>query len=201
MTIRIPRHNLPWTFAPAFSFHRGSDRRRRAWRHGDALSQPRRRPAADHPWRAIRRRRRRWRRGVGACRPAVANDGRGCHLGIVRQCAGFAAGRSVARERFHREDAAGKSPGRAGHFLSRQVPRPFTYRRCQRAGDRPLPHRAQRPARCQLCLGRRCRGTRLGHQSRRWRHGHLRHHAQAPDRISCCIPATPSMPTASLLPR
>ena len=36
----------------------------------------------------------------------------------------------------------------------------------ERAGGRPLPHRAGRPARRQLRLGRRRRRTRLGHQSR-----------------------------------
>ena len=50
----------------------------------------------------------------------------------------------------------------------------------ERAGGRPLPHRARRPARCQFRLGRRRRRPGLGHQSRRWRHVHLRHHAQAP---------------------
>ena len=45
--------------------------------------------------------------------------------------------------------------------------------------DRPLPHRARQPARRQFCLGRRRCRPRLGHQSRRWRHVHLRHHAQA----------------------
>ena len=36
----------------------------------------------------------------------------------------------------------------------------------ERAGGRPLPHRARRPARRQLRLGRRCRRPGLGHQSR-----------------------------------
>ena len=50
----------------------------------------------------------------------------------------------------------------------------------ERAGGRPLPHRAGRPPRRQFRLGRRRRRPGLGHQSRRWRHVHLRHHAQAP---------------------
>ena len=74
----------------------------------------------------------------------------------------------------------GKSSRRAGHLLSGPVPRPFAYRRFERARGRPLPHRASRPARCQLCLGRRCRGPGLGHQSGRWRHGHFRDHEEAP---------------------
>ena len=45
---------------------------------------------------------------------------------------------------------------------------------------RPLPHRAGRPPRRQLRLGRRCRRAGLGHQSRRWRHADLRNHAPAP---------------------
>ena len=73
-----------------------------------------------------------------------------------------AADRGAARERLHREDAAGKSARRAGHFLSRPVPRPFAYRRVQRAGGRPLPYRAGRPARRQLRLGRRRRRARAG---------------------------------------
>ena len=103
-----------------------------------------------------------------------------CHHRIVRQCAGLAADRGPARERLHRQNAAGEPAGRAGHLLSRQLPRPVAYRRFQRAGGRPLPHRAGGPPRRQLRLGRRCRRARLGHQSRRRRHGHLRHHAQAP---------------------
>ena len=92
----------------------------------------------------------------------------------------LAADRGAAGERLHREDAAGEPAGRAGYFLPRPISRPVAYRYFQRAGGRPLPHRARRPPRRQLRLGRRCRRTRLGHQSRRWRHGHLRHHAQAP---------------------
>ena len=40
------------------------------------------------------------------------------------------------------------------------------YRHRERAGGRPLPHRAGRPARRQLRLGRRRRRPGLGHQSR-----------------------------------
>src|ERR1700730_17503503 len=44
---------------------------------------------------------------------------------------------------------------------------------------RPLPPRARRSPRRQLRLGRRCRRTRLGHQSRRRRHVHLRRDEEA----------------------
>ena len=40
-----------------------------------------------------------------------------------------AADRGAARERLHRENAAGKSSRRAGHLLSRPLPRPLAYRR------------------------------------------------------------------------
>jgi PhoD-like phosphatase, N-terminal domain len=58
--------------------------------------------------------------------------------------------------------------------------RPVASRDFERAGSRPLPHRAERPARRQLRLGRRCRRTRLGHQSRRRRHVYLRRDEEAP---------------------
>ena len=86
-------------------------------------------PTADHhAWRAIRRHRGRWRRGMGARGPALADDGRGRHDGIVCQCAGVAADRGAARERLHRENAAGKSARRAGDLLSRPVSRSLAYR-------------------------------------------------------------------------
>ena len=70
-------------------------------------------------------------------------------------------------------------PAGAGHFLSRQIPRPRTYGHPERGRGRAFPHRAGQSPRRQFRLGwRRCR-TRMGHQSRRWRHVHLRHHAQA----------------------
>ena len=83
MTIKIPRRIAGGLSRRRFLSTRGGDRRRRAWRHRDALSQPRSRPAADHPRRAVRRCRRRRRRGVGARRPAVADAGRGRHHRIV----------------------------------------------------------------------------------------------------------------------
>ena len=121
MTFRISRRR------PIRNFPSPLSRHRRRWRHRrarDALSQPRRRPAAGDLRRAIGRCRRRRRRGVGARRPALANDGRGRHHGVVRASSGAAADRGAARERLHRENAAGKSARRAGHLLSRPVPRP-----------------------------------------------------------------------------
>src|ERR1019366_653009 len=47
---------------------------------------------------------------------------------------------------------------------------PVAYRRAERAVGRPLPNCARGQARCQFRLGRRCRRTGLGHQSRRWWH-------------------------------
>src|SRR3984893_15206781 len=67
------------TVPPPLSFdHRGYRLRHAA----DSLSQPRRRPAANHPRRAFWKDPTRRESCVGSRRPAVANDGRGRHDGI-----------------------------------------------------------------------------------------------------------------------
>ena len=61
-------------------------------------------------------------------------------------------------------------------FSIARVSRSLANQRHRRACDRQIPHRADKSPRCLVRVGRRCCGTRLGHQSRRWRHDHLRHH-------------------------
>ena len=193
----MPHKILP----PAFSLHRGRDRRRRARHDRDALSQPRRRPAADHPWRAIRRCRRRRRRGVGARRPALADDGRGRDHRILHQCAGAAADRGAARERFHRQDAAGKSARRAGYFLSRQIPRSVASRRF-RANRWSAASAPRRPTGAtSASSGAAMSPDRAGASIRTTAAWSPTPPCASTDRISCCIPATPSMPTASSPPK
>ena len=155
-----------------------------------------RRPAADHPWRAIRRRRRRWRRGVGARRPSVADDGRGRHHRILRQCAGAAADRRIARERLHRENAAGKSAVRPGHFLSRPVSRPFAYRhlRASRWSAASAPRRAT--AATSVSSGAATSPARAGASIPMTAAWSPSPPCASTSRISCCIPVTPSMPMA-----
>src|SRR5713101_5548257 len=80
---RLSRQEFSRTHPPALSVHRGGRRRQH---DRDALCEPRRRPSASHPWRAVRRRRRRWRRDLGARRPGVANAGRGLNHRIVQGC-------------------------------------------------------------------------------------------------------------------
>ena len=200
MTIKIPRR-ISADFPAGGFFPPRRRRRRPARRHRDALSQPRRRPPANHPWRAIRRRRRRRRRGVGARGPAVADAGRGRHHGIVSQCAGFAADRGTARERLHRQRCCWKicPPGRIFFIASDSATCRIPTLPASRSSAASAPRR--RPARRQFRLGRRCRRTGLGHQSRRRRHASPSPPCASTGRISCSIPATPSMPTASFPPR
>ena len=50
--------------------------------------------------------------------------------------------RCAAGKRFHRQGAAGRTAGRAGHLLSHPVPEPVVAGDCRRAAGRPVPHRA-----------------------------------------------------------
>ena len=191
MTIRISRRRFLSTTAAAG-----------ARRHRDALSLPRRRPAADHPWRAVRRRRRSTAAWCGR-----APTGRRRCWSRSRPPSPSAMHARCRRSRRCRRATSPRRccwktcPSGQDIFYRVRFRDLAAYRHRRRAGGRPLPHRARRPARRQLRLGRRRRRPGLGHQSRRWRHVHLRHHAQAHARTSSCIPATRSMPTARSRPK
>ena len=171
-----------------------------------AIAMPYLSRAADRPqitpWRAIRRRRRRWRRGVGARGPAVADDGRGRHHRIVRTMRGSCRrSRRCPRATSPRKCCLENLP--AGQDIFYRVK--FRDLSHTDISSEPVVGRFRTaPADrrdVSFVWGGDVAGPRLGHQSRRWRHVHLRHHDASTGRISCCIPATPSMPTASFPPR
>ncbi len=178
MTIKLAKQQFPQPYPPALSFHRGRDgaSRRIAMPY---LSRAADRPMITHGVQSG---------DVGADGGVVwARADRPSQMMVeVATTESFDNARALPpiaalpESDFTAKMLLENLPVGPGHFLSRQIPRPLASRRFQRAGGRPLPHRARRPPRRQLRLGRRCRRTRLGHQSRRRRHGHLRRHAQAP---------------------
>ena len=145
-----------------------------------ALSQPRRRPAAHHPRRPVGRRLDRFRRWCGR-----APTGPSRMLVEVATTDSFKDDsqrrlrRRAAGDRFHRQGADRRSAGRAGHLLSHPVSGSFASpTTSERAADRALPHRAERPARRLVRLVGRHRGPGLGHRRGARRHAHLCHHAE-----------------------
>ena len=72
----------------------------------------------------------------------------------------------TAGKRLHREDAAGKPARRAGHLLPRPLPRPRASRHLERAGGRPLPHRAGRSAATSASSGAATTPARAGASTR-----------------------------------
>ena len=117
---------------------------------------------------------------------------------IVSQCAGVAADRGAPRERLHRQNAAGKSPRRAGYFLSRQVPRPVAHRRF-RANRSSAASAPRRPTGAMSASsGAAMSPDKAGASIPTTAACSPSPPCASTGRISCCIPATPSMPTASL---
>ena len=170
------------------------DRRRRA---RDAVSQPRRRPAAGDPRRAIRRRRRRWRRGVGARRPAVADDGRGRHHRILCQCPG-ACRRSRRCPRATSPPRccwkicpAGRTSSIASDSATCRIPT-FPASRWSAASAPRRPTGATSAS-----SGAATSPDRAGASIPTMAAWSPSPPCSSTGRISCCIPATPSMPTAS----
>ena len=178
MTIQDFPQQLPRTFPPAFSLHRGRDRR------SARIAMPYLSRAADRP------------RSPMACNPATSAPtaawcGR-APTGPSQMMVEVATTESFNNARALPPIAALPESDFTAKMLLENLPagQDIFYRvrfrdlshtdDRERAGGRPLPHRAGRPARRQLRLGRRRRRPGLGHQSRRRRHVHLRHHAQAP---------------------
>ena len=151
-----------------------------AGRHRQALHQPRQRPAADHPWRAVRRCRHGQRRDLGAHRPAGPHAGRDRHHRQLPRRAPGRVRRRAAGERLHRQGAARGPAGRAGHLLPHRFQDHSSPTILERADGRPLPHRAGRPALGLVRLGRRRRRPGLGHRRGARRHAHVRDHAAQP---------------------
>ena len=147
-----------------------------------ALSQPRRRPAARHPWRAIGRRVARTRRDLGARRP------------VRRACWSSSRPRDSFQEHAHgvfvdalpESDFTAKAldrgtARRAGHLLSRPLPGPA--HRPRSSGEPMVGRFRTAPAdrrSISFVWSGDYRRTGLGHRRGARRHAHLRHHAAQP---------------------
>jgi len=193
MKTRLKAHHFP----PALP----QGHKQRARRAGDALSEPRRRPAGGHPWRSsgdigvdggvV------WRAPIGP---------RKCWWRLpplnLQQCTRLAAWIAALPESdFTAKLLLENLPAGQEIFYRvkfRDLSHPNISGEAVTGRFRTAPTERRD---VQLRMGRRRRRTGLGHQSRRRRHGELCRHAQAPPGFPDFIPATPSMPTASSLQR
>ena len=126
----------------------------------------------------------------------VADAGRGGDDRILQGCPRAAADRGAARERLHRQDAAGEPAGRTGHLLSRPLPRPLAYRR-SRASRWSAASAPRRPtAATSASSGAATSPGRAGASIPTTAACSPSPRCASTGRTSSCIPATPSMPTA-----
>ena len=137
----------------------------------------------DHPRHPVRRRVGRFRDGLGARRPAVAHAGRSRDHRQLQDHPQRPVRRCAAGQRLHRQGAARRPAGRAGHFLSHPLCRSVRADHPRRADDRPLSHRAGRPPLGVVRLVGRHRRAGLGHRRGARRHAHLRDDAEEPARL------------------
>ena len=117
---------------------------------------------------------------LGARRPARPHAGGDRDHGQLQDHPPRRLRRRAAGERFHRQGADRRPAGGAGHLLSRPLPGSVLADDRRRAGDRPLPHRAGRPALDLVRMVGRHRRPGLGHRRGPRRHAHLRDDAAQP---------------------
>ena len=148
------------------------------------LHQPRQRPAAGQPRRAVRRYRGRFRHGLGARRPAGAHAGRdGDHRQLQGHPHKVAYVDALPESDFTAKLLIEEPARRPGHLLPRRFQDLAAPTIVGEPRGRPLPHRAGRPALDHLRLVGRYRRPRLGHRRVARRHAHLRDDAEEPSRL------------------